>query len=138
MNLVYPMAAMVFYMFVIGIFNFITRKRAVQSGAVSLGFYKTYDTAHYKAPEFLVLMGRHYDNQFQLPPVYLMTVLTGLHLGVVSTAFAATAWIFILTRVVHSYFHVLANNVLLRAAAFFAGWLMVLAMWVQILILASH
>lgn len=133
MTLLYPMFAMVLYMFAIGVSTFIIRFRAFKSGSVKLGYYRHLDTAKYDPPEFLVRVGRHYDNQFQLPLLFLATCLVCLQLRFEGFFFVLAAWLFILTRVVHTVIHLGSNHILKRAMAFQAGWWVILAMWILIL-----
>ncbi len=44
------------------------------------------------------------------------------------------AWGFVAVRVYHSTVHLGSNNLLGRAKAYMLGWLVVLALWIQIVI----
>jgi hypothetical protein len=125
------MAVMVFYMFAMGILNFKTRFKAIKGGTLKVGHFRTYDTSKYQVPENVIVMGRHYDNQFQLPILFLITCVAAQTMPLYSpTYLGPLAWVFILTRVVHSFIHLGSNNVRVRALSFAAGWLCVLAMWI--------
>lgn len=130
---VYPMAAMIFYVFMLGIINFLARSKAIRAKKLSLGYFKTHDTKVYETPEHIVRFGRHFDNQFQVPVLFMLTLLAaGLYTPTEKTILGL-AWAFLITRGIHSWIHLGSNNVLIRAKAYFAGWILLLIMWVVIL-----
>lgn len=61
--LLYPMAAMVLLTFVVLIRLFRSRVRAVRSGAVTVGFYKTYQEG--SEPRETAQLSRHLVNLFE-------------------------------------------------------------------------
>lgn len=138
MSLIYPMSVMVFYICGLGLYNFVTRRKAVRSGTVKLGYFRVHDSSKYDPPEYIIRIGRHYDNQFELPMLYLITCIVCLHLQIQSIVLMAAACLFILTRFLHTYIHLGTNHVLHRALAFMAGWACVITMWVTILVINSE
>jgi hypothetical protein len=131
-DLFYPMAAYVFYMVAFGVYNFYTRYKAIKTGQVDFKYFKAMQG---EAPHHVVNVGRHYDNQFQLPILFLVTCLAHMQLGKTNQTTLVLAWLFCVTRLVHTYFHVVNNRVPKRAAAFMMGWLVIAALWIQLLIL---
>lgn len=130
---IYAMATMVFYIAALGVGNFIIRKKAVVSGAVPFNFFKIYDTNKYtQIPEFVIRYGRHFDHQFQLPPLFLITCLTCFNVPINETYAALLAWAFVISRFVHSAIHLTTNKVLLRAQAYGIGLLCVVILWLLI------
>lgn len=130
MTLIHAMAAMVFYIFAIALFMFYSRVNAGLKGKVRVGYFKQFDAATYSPPEFQVRLGRHYDNLFQLPILYLVTCLYCLHRGVDGPAIVGVAWVFVFSRVLHTYIHLGANHLGKRAFAFALGWVAVITMWI--------
>ena len=133
MNLLYPMAFMMFYIFGLGILNFRIRNKALKDKSLSLSYFKTLQATE-KTPEKIIRYGRHFDNQFQLPPFFFITCLTGLVLQMQTPALVVLAWVFILSRIVHSYFHLGSNHILYRAIAYMSGWIILLAMWITLFV----
>jgi hypothetical protein len=84
----------------------------------------------------VTVVGRHFDNQFQLPVVYLICCLAHLAVGQVNSTTLILAWAFILTRVIHSYIHLGKNHILQRASAYTLGWIVNLLLWAQLLYFA--
>lgn len=84
------------------------------------------------ANERVITASRNFDNQFQLPMLYLFAVLFALQFGVVSVSLVVLGWLFVLSRLAHAYVHVGANHVRLRFALYLFGALMLLLFWLQL------
>ncbi len=133
-----PMIFMVFYILILGLVNFVVRFKAIRSRQLHYAHFKVYDTKNYEVPEKIVRFGRHFDNQFQLPLLFLITCVVAQTTPLYSmTALPYLAWSFIATRMVHSFIHLGKNNVRFRALSYFAGWIVVATMWIYI-VLESH
>jgi len=126
MSLFYPMGFYIFYLWCLICLNFFVRKNAVINKEMSIKYFKTYTG---DIPEKVLVYGRHIDNQFQLPPIFLITCLS-LHVSqVTSTLTVALAWGFVFSRLVHSYIHLGTNHLLRRATVYAIGWIFILSMW---------
>ncbi len=134
-NILTPAACYVFYMWILALHNFKTRVGAVKSGQVHPRYYK----AHLgeSPPERVVLVGRHYDNQFQLPILFFVTCAIHFQIAKVNDLTLILAWLFVASRFAHSWIMLGRNHVLKRVAAFAFGWLMVVGLWFQILYFAQ-
>lgn len=132
--MIWPMAFYVFYIGILGALNFRTRFRAVLGKQMDPRYFKTYQGDG--APEHVVVMGRHYDNQFQAPMLFLITCLTYMTFTYDFLSLIL-AWAFVGSRMVHTYFHLGRNFIPKRAAAFFVGMGILLAMWVQLCYFAA-
>jgi hypothetical protein len=97
---------------------------------VPIKYYRLYEGSP-PSPR-LAVIGQHFDNQFQVPMLFLITGGLFLTLNLTSSATVAFAWIFVLSRAAHTYVHLGSNNVKLRAATYFFGWLVLVAMWWQL------
>lgn len=135
--LIYPMAFYAIYMSLLGLLLFIVRYRAVKSGQVSYKYFKTLQALQGQAtPEWVITVGRHYDNQFQLPILFFVTAMMCLVVGPNDQASLILAWAFVASRLVHSFIHLGSNNIITRAATFGFGWLVISLMWWRILFFA--
>lgn len=130
--LVFPMATYVFYMFILMFYNFRTRVHAAKSGQLPPKYFKALQG---DAPDRLIIVGRHYDNQFQLPVLFFITCLVYMVMAKTNELAIVWAWLFVVTRWVHSFIHLGSNRVMRRAQAFGAGWLIIFLMWVQLVYL---
>lgn len=131
-QLILPMATYVLYMWLLAILNFRVRVGAVRSGKVS---YKYFKSMTGDATERVITVGRHYDNQFQLPFLFFTVLCAHLASGSGDWWTVGLAWLFIATRFVHSFVHLGSNKIPRRIVAFAAGWIVILALWSQLLAL---
>lgn len=129
-ELLFPMALYVFFMGVIAAYMFLGRVNAVRKGVVKAKFYRA--QIGEAPPEAIVVVGRHYDNQFQVPLLFLITCLAHMQVGQANGLTIALAWLFVVSRFLHSMVMLGKNNVLFRSAAFALGWLTIVAMWAQL------
>lgn len=84
------------------------------------------------ANEKVITASRNFDNQFQLPMLYIFAVLFAMQLGLVDVTLVILGWLFVVSRLVHAYIHVGANHVRLRFAVYLFGALMLLAFWLKL------
>lgn len=124
------MAFYVLFMFCLAVRMFRTRLNAIKAKEVPMNYFKAYGDA--SLPERVMVMGRHYDNQFQVPVLFLITCAAHLALNQATHVTLILAWAFVISRLAHSWVHLGSNNVRHRVLAFGAGWLLLLCMWIQI------
>lgn len=129
-QLLFPMAFYVFYIAGILLYMFFMRLKAVKNAQVTLGYFRTYSGGGLS--DKAIVAGRHYDNQFQVPLLFLLGGVAHLALGLSDSFTVALAWGFVISRGFHSYIHLGSNNVKLRAGAFAVGWIFVLLIWTQL------
>ncbi len=130
---IYPMAAMASYIFIIGVMTFRVRSKAVRENQLKLQYFKTHDQKNFEVPEMVVRYGRHLDNQFQMPILFLITMVTASVYVPQQLSIFTLAWVYFALRVVHSYIHLGSNNVLRRAQAYLASSLVIPVIWFLIL-----
>ena len=111
--------------------NFRVRFDAVKCGNLPASYFKLFQGT--EVPEKVAVYSRHIDNQFQVPPYFMLTCLVAAQVDAVSILTVVFAWIFVFSRLVHSYIHLGSNNVIQRAKAYFAGWFFIFLIWVQII-----
>ena len=120
----------VFYIWCLTVLMFRTRVRAVRSGEISLKFFRAYSGA--TPGERTVVVGRHYDNQFQVPVLFFAACIANIAMGEVGISTAVLAWLFVASRLFHSWVHLGSNNVRHRVMAFATGWFILMLMWLQL------
>lgn len=134
MTVLIPMAVMVFYIWGMAVYTFIVRSRAVASKSVSVRYYKTFDVSEGAPPEYVLRVGRHYNNLMELPFLYLITCALCLFYGLDNGLTISLSWLFILSRIMHTFIHLGSNHILRRASAFALGWLVIVSFWVLLLL----
>jgi hypothetical protein len=125
--LFFPMFFYIFYMFFLLLKNFKIRVKAIENGEISKTYFKLYTGS--ELPLEVDVMGRHLNNQFQLPLVFFVTCLTLLNLQVSPIVSTILASLFVLSRLFHSYIHLGSNHILHRAKVYALGWIFILLMW---------
>lgn len=133
-ELIFPMAAYVLFMWISTIHMFRTRVAAIKSGQVQSKYYKAHIGE--EPPEKAILVGRHYDNQFQVPLLFFVTCVLQIQLGHANLLTIILAWGFLFSRAIHSWILLGRNILQQRVVAFALGWLIILALWIQLIYFA--
>jgi hypothetical protein len=105
----------------------LARYTAIQSGAVSIKFFRTFDEGD--QPARLHLLARHVQNHFEVPPLFYAGVLVTFAAGAVSPLSLAFAWSFVAIRCLHTYIHLGSNNVSVRFFTFGASLIALAGLW---------
>src|SRR3954454_22154982 len=71
-----------------------------------------------------------YRNQFELPVLFYVLIALALPLRHADLFIVLMSWVFVVTRFVHAGIFVTSNNMQQRSLAWFAGVLVLLAMWI--------
>ncbi|WP_417580830.1 MAPEG family protein [Pelagibacterium sp.] len=79
-------------------------------------------------PEGAKKASNAFDNQFQLPVLFVIGIGMALYLGA-GWPEAVLAWAFVLSRIVHAAIHVTSNNVYRRFSAYVFGFAVLIALW---------
>jgi hypothetical protein len=74
--------------------------------------------------------GNCFRNQFELPVLFYILVALALPLRHADLIIVLLSWVFVVTRFAHAGIFVTSNDVRQRSLAWFAGVLVVFAMWV--------
>ena len=137
--LVYPMAFYLFYVVALVLINFKVRKKAVLSNQADFRYYKSYSDKS-KVPRHLLIWERHVDHQFQVPVVFLVTGVAQMQVLEESsvTVSLTLAWLFVISRLIHSFIHLGSNKIFFRASAYAFGGFILITMWLQMLIHISQ
>ncbi len=80
-------------------------------------------------PEGVTQVGNCFRNQFELPLLFYVLIALALPLRHADLVIVLLSWVFVVTRFVHAGIFVTSNNVLQRGPAWFAGALVLSAMW---------
>ena len=74
--------------------------------------------------------GDCFNNSFQVPVLFYILIALALPLRHVDLVIVLLSWVFVVTRFAHAGIFVSSNNIRQRGMAWFAGVLVLLAMWV--------
>lgn len=106
------------------------RIRAAKNKEITVAAFKTMNLAG--ANEQVIATSRNFDNQFQMPVLYLFSVLFTLQLGVVDLGYVLLGAAFVLLRVLHTLIHIGSNKVRLRFAIFLLGCVALWLLWLRL------
>jgi hypothetical protein len=85
-------------------------------------------------PERPTQIAAAYHNQFELPVLFYICVLTALITTQADYFFVILSWFFVVARVIHAYVHTGKNEIRTRFKAFLLGALILIVMWVYLLL----
>ena len=74
-------------------------------------------------------IGDCFSNQFELPVLFYVLIAIALPLRHADLVIVLLSWVFVVTRFAHAGIFVTSNNVEQRGLAWFAGVLVLFAMW---------
>ena len=80
-------------------------------------------------PERATQIGNCYSNQFEIPVLFYVLIAIALPLRHADLVMVLLSWVFVVTRFVHAGIFVSSNDLGQRSMAWFAGVLVLFAMW---------
>lgn len=131
LKLVYPTLALILWIFVVGVILMLRRKDALTSGAVRPEDV-TVSTERYPVPARLA--SANFSNQFEAPVVYFALIMLAMEVGATGYAMALLAWLYVATRVIHTFIHIGPNRLPVRGAVYGIGIIALFGMWLGILL----
>ena len=133
MELLLPMATVVFLTFAVMIVMVGSRIYAVKKREVKAGYFKIYiNESKLQIPPYIIKIGRNYANLMELPPLFYVTCLIFMFTGQTDQLTVSLAWTFAITRVLHTIVHITINHVTGRLLIFTVSCLALLGMWIQL------
>jgi len=75
-------------------------------------------------------IGNCFKNQFELPVLFYVLIALALPLRHADNVIVILSWVFVVARLVHAGIFVTSNDLNRRSLAWFAGVLVLLAMWI--------
>lgn len=132
--LIYPIATYVFYMWLLALYGFRLRLQSITKGQVPAKYYQTFTGI--TLPERLQVVGRHYDNQFQVPILFLVTCVAHMTIGQSDYVTLFLVWSFVVCRFLHAWIHLGRNHLQSRVVAFMLSWACVVLLWTQLVYFA--
>jgi hypothetical protein len=80
-------------------------------------------------PEQATQVGNCFSNQFEIPVLFYVLIALALPLRHADLVIVLLSWVFVVTRFAHAGIFVTSNNVQQRSLVWFAGVLVLFAMW---------
>ena len=122
----WPMIAHAALVFVIYVLLGLRRRQAVAGGNAKVSQFRE----NRDEPSESLFVRNALENQFELPVLFYAVCLALQASGAVDALTLSLAWLFVVSRYVHSFIHVTSNRIRHRQPAFVVGFLAVIALWV--------
>ena len=106
------------------------RIRAAKNKEISITAFQTMDLRG--ANEQVIATSRNFDNQFQMPMLFLFSVLFTLQLGLADLGYVLLGAAFVLLRIMHTVIHIGSNHVRSRFNVFLLGCAVLWAIWLRL------
>jgi hypothetical protein len=103
-----------------------TRTRALKGGETR---FKDIALGQQNWPARATQIGNCFGNQFELPLLFYILIALALPLRHADLVIVLLSWVFVVMRFAHAGIFVTSNNVQQRSLAWFAGVLVLFAMW---------
>lgn len=126
----WPMIAHVALVVLIYALLGLRRKAAVQAGSAKVSQFRE----NQLEPEQSIFVRNALANQFELPVLFHVACLSLYVTAAAGTAALAAAWLFVVSRYVHTFIHVTSNRIRYRQPAFVLGFVVVIVMWAMLAI----
>lgn len=123
--IIWPMIAHVALVFFVYVLLGMRRRQAVMSGETRISSFRE----NQNEPPSSLFARNNLENQFELPVLFHACCLAMFVTGAVGMWAVVVAWLFVVSRVVHTAIHVTSNRVRFRQPAFLAGFLALGVMW---------
>lgn len=131
-HILFPIVAMVALVVFVVVRIARSRIRAVRRRDISVGFYKLYQGS--EEPDELRALRRHFANLFELPILFYVACIVAYVSVQVDIFLVLLAWLFVVSRYVHSYIHLTSNIVIYRFRVYGIGLAVLVLMWVTLTI----
>jgi hypothetical protein len=121
-----PVFVLVGLTFVLLFWMAVERGRSLKAGEAK---FKDIALGQPKWPVRATQIGNCFSNQFELPLLFYLLIALALLLRHADLVVVALSWLFVIARLVHAAIFVTSNDVQQRSLAWFAGVLVLAAMW---------
>ena len=125
--ILFPVFAQVALTFGIGIWLARLRFAAVKRGDLKPRYFAINRGG--EVPEYLAKVNNNYNNLLELPILFYLVAVLLFVTDRVEPAQVILAWVFVMSRYVHSYIHTTFNNIRQRMRMFMLGVISLIAMW---------
>ncbi len=130
--MIFPMFTMVMLTLILGCITVKARFESVKNGSVNAKYYKLMQGDN--IPDFVTKTTRCFNNQFEIPVIFYVACTLYISLGIESLVGIVFAWAFVVLRSVHAYIHLTYNHIIHRMSVFWAAFISVIALWVNLII----
>lgn len=125
--MIYPMYVMILITIGYGVYTAYIRVNSVVTKEINPRYYKT--MSGYEVPRKIEISTRHFGNLLETPPLFYIAGALIIAMGLESTFTNALGWLYVISRLAHTYIHNTYNFPLHRMIAFGASAFFILILW---------
>ncbi len=125
-----PMFVLVALTFVLLFWLIALRLRALRLGVISPQQVALREPAW---PPHVLQIGNAFHNQLELPVLFYVVVLLALTTKSLDVLLYVLMWMFVISRIVHTFIHVTSNRLDHRSAVFMIGAVALALIWVIVI-----
>ncbi len=129
--MLYAMFALVLLSLGVAFRMLFLRVKAIKTGQVRISQFRL-NTG--EMPADITQAAKNYSNLFEIPVLFYIAGTIAIAMDVESTTMVVFAWLFVVSRLVHSWVHLTYNNVIHRMWAFMAGNICLVIIWGMLLL----
>lgn len=129
--MLYAMFALVLLSLGVAFRMLFLRVKAIKTGQVRISQFRL-NTG--EMPAEITQAAKNYSNLFEIPVLFYIAGTITIAMNVESTAMVIFAWLFVVSRLIHSWVHLTYNNVIHRMWAFMAGNVCLVIIWGMLLL----
>ncbi|MCT6700647.1 MAPEG family protein [Rheinheimera sp. 4Y26] len=130
--LVLTVAAQVLLISIVMVIMGRRRFAAARNKEIHHSAFRTMDLAG--ANESVITASRNFDNQFQMPMLFIFAVLFTLHFGLADLVFVLLAALFVALRLLHTVVHITSNHVRMRFNLFLLSCVVLWCFWLRLVV----
>lgn len=131
--MIYPLFLMMLLTFIVGCIAVKVRFASVKNGQMRARDFKLMQGGD-ATPELVIKTTRNFNNLFEIPVLFYVVGCLFISLNIQTDLSIITAWLFVISRYVHSFIHISYNHVLHRLLVFWFGAICILVLWCDVLI----
>lgn len=136
--MLYALFAMVLLTLTTGMLALRARIASVRTRQIDIGFFRLMQARiDQSVPERVVATTRCFNNMFEVPALFYAVGILAIATDRATPFTVVAAWLFVGCRAAQAWIHLTGNAIRARMIAFLLGIVLVLALWIEQLLLAS-
>lgn len=125
-SILYPLIALVAWTLAIAVVMIRRAFRAVGEGLNPE--YFRYGKG-FKAPGYMLSAYHHFENLFEMPVLFYLAIVTIHITHLTNIPLIFLSWAYVVSRVIHSHYHLDNSNVPYRRNAFIVSYVILILLW---------
>lgn len=125
-TILYPLFGLVAWTFIMAVVMISRAFRAVGEG-LNREYFR--HGQGYEPPGYMLSAYQHFNNLFEMPVLFYVGIITIYVTAVNDVTLLILAWCYVLSRIVHSRYHLSNTHVSRRRNAFIVSFLILLGLW---------